>query len=208
MKADAQRVGNDGFKHTVSVRRHKLTVDEPEDNGGDDSGPSPQELLAASLASCTAVTIEMYAKRKGWDVGDVSVDVDYEPAQRAHGSTTFQLRSLIGLSIEGLTSFSVAPLRLASLLGILLAASALVFGGVIVVQTFIYEESVPGYPSLIVGLMVLGGVQLVMIGIMGEYIGKILSEIKHRPAYFVAEHSLKAADTNERETQSAQAAAE
>jgi glycosyltransferase involved in cell wall biosynthesis len=141
-------------------------------------------------------------------IGFRQIRVDYEPAQRAHGSTTFQLRSLIGLSIEGLTSFSVAPLRLASLLGILLAASALVFGGVIVVQTFIYEESVPGYPSLIVGLMVLGGVQLVMIGIMGEYIGKILSEIKHRPAYFVAEHSLKAADTNERETQSAQAAAE
>src|SRR6266699_6942559 len=110
-------------------------------------------------------------------IGFRQIRVDYEPAQRAHGSTTFQLRSLVGLSIEGLTSFSVAPLRLASLLGILLAASALVFGGIIVVQTLIYEESVPGYPSLIVGLMVLGGVQLIMIGIMGEYIGKILSEL-------------------------------
>ena len=86
MKADAQRVGNDGFKHTVSVRRHKLTVDEPEDNGGTDRGPNPQEMLAVSLASCTAITIEMYARRKGWDIGDVRVDVDYEPAQR--GSPT------------------------------------------------------------------------------------------------------------------------
>ncbi len=86
MKANAQRDGNDGFKHTVSVGRHQVTVDEPEDNGGTDEGPNPQEMLAVSLASCTAITIEMYAKRKGWDIGDVAVDVDYEPAQR--GSPT------------------------------------------------------------------------------------------------------------------------
>src|ERR1700688_2533645 len=126
-------------------------------------------------------------------IGFRQIRVDYEPTERAHGSTAFKLRTLVGLSIEGLTSCSVAPLRLASLLGILLAASALIFGGIILVQTLIYEESVPGYPSLIVGLMVLGGVQLVMIGIMGEYIGKILSELKQRPVYFVAEHSVKAA---------------
>src|SRR6266581_8710841 len=82
-------------------------------------------------------------------IGFRQIRVDYEPAPRAHGSTAFQLRSLVGLSIEGLTSFSVAPLRLASLLGILLAATALVFGGVILVQTLVYEESVPGYPSLV-----------------------------------------------------------
>ena len=86
MKANAQRVGSDGYKHTVSVRKHELTVDEPEDNGGGDEGPNPQEMLAVSLASCTAITIEMYAKRKGWEIGDVGVDVDYEPAQR--GSPT------------------------------------------------------------------------------------------------------------------------
>jgi putative redox protein len=70
----------------VEVREHHVVADEPEDNGGDDSGPNPQELLAASLASCTAITIEMYANRKGWEIGDVVVDVDYEPAQR--GSPT------------------------------------------------------------------------------------------------------------------------
>ena len=120
--------------------------------------------------------------------------VDYEPEVRAHGRSTFGLHSLIGLSIEGLTSFSVAPLRLASMLGVLLAASALVFGAWTVVETLIYARSVPGYPSLVVGIMVIGGVQLIMIGIMGEYIGKILSELKARPVYFVAEHQLKRAD--------------
>jgi polyisoprenyl-phosphate glycosyltransferase len=142
-------------------------------------------------------------------IGFRQLRVDYEPSARSHGRTTFGLRSLVGLSIEGLTSFSVAPLRLASLLGILLAASALVFGGMIVVQTFIYEETVPGYPSIVVGLMVLGGVQLIMIGIMGEYIGKILSELKQRPVYFVAEHDLKmAGDAAEGSAASTRAAAE
>lgn len=119
--------------------------------------------------------------------------VDYEPAPRAHGTTSWNPYSLIGLSIEGLTSFSVAPLRLASLLGLALAFIALLFGASILWETLFEGKSVPGYPSLVVGLMVLGGVQLIMIGIMGEYIGKVLSEIKARPVYFVADHSVRTA---------------
>jgi putative redox protein len=85
MKATSKRV--DGkLEQDIAVREHRLTADEPTDQGGEDAGPSPQELLAASLASCTAVTIEMYAERKGWDIGDISVEVEYEPAQR--GSPT------------------------------------------------------------------------------------------------------------------------
>ena len=87
--ANAHREG-DGFKHRVNVRNHEVTVDEPEDNGGEDSGPDPQEMLAVSLASCTAITIEMYAKRKGWDIGELEVEVDYEPAQRG-SPTKFQM---------------------------------------------------------------------------------------------------------------------
>jgi glycosyltransferase involved in cell wall biosynthesis len=117
--------------------------------------------------------------------------VDYTPAERMHGKTSWNWYSLIGLSIEGLTSFSVAPLRLASLLGLLLAVAALFFGGMILWETWYYGKSVAGYPSLVVGMMVLGAVQLIMIGIVGEYIGKILSEIKARPVYFVAEHTLR-----------------
>jgi len=126
-------------------------------------------------------------------IGFRQMRVDYEPAERAHGRTSWNLYGLIGLSIEGLTSFSVAPLRAASLLGLLLAVSALCFGAAILWETLFRGESVPGYPSLVVGLMVLGGVQLIMIGVMGEYIGKILSEIKARPVYFVAERSLRTA---------------
>jgi putative redox protein len=81
LKATARRDGG-GFRHTVQVRDHQLAVDEPLHVGGQDSAPSPQELLAVSLASCTAITMEMYAARKGWDIGHVEVDVEYTPAER------------------------------------------------------------------------------------------------------------------------------
>jgi putative redox protein len=89
MRATARRE-NGTLRHDVEIRDHVVVADEPTDNGGDDSGPSPQELLAASLASCTAITMEMYANRKGWNVGEVVVDVNYEPAQRG-SPTRFQL---------------------------------------------------------------------------------------------------------------------
>jgi glycosyltransferase involved in cell wall biosynthesis len=140
-------------------------------------------------------------------IGFRQIRVDYEPAPRAHGITTFSPGRLVGLSIEGLTSFSVAPLRLASLLGVVLATVAFLFGLSILWETWVSGKSVPGYPSLVVGLMTIGGVQLIMIGIVGEYIGKILSELKARPIYFVAEHSEKRAtetSTVERERTAAE----
>ena len=66
----------------VDVREHHVSIDEPLDQGGEDTAPSPQEMLAASLASCTAVTMEMYAERKGWDLGYVEVECSYTPAER------------------------------------------------------------------------------------------------------------------------------
>jgi putative redox protein len=80
MRAVARQREN--FTHDVKVGDHVITVDEPQDSGGDDLGPSPQELLAASLASCTAVTMEMYAQRKGWDTSGLAVDCRYTPAER------------------------------------------------------------------------------------------------------------------------------
>ena len=81
MKATAKR--SDGtFRHSVRVRDHELTIDEGTEAGGGDAGPDPQELLAASLASCTAITLEMYAARKGWEIGEVEVAVRYTPAER------------------------------------------------------------------------------------------------------------------------------
>jgi putative redox protein len=88
MKATARRTGT--YQHVIEIRDHELRADEPRDEGGEDAGPSPQELLAASLASCTAITMEMYAKRKGWELGAVQIDCEYQPAERGF-PTRFEL---------------------------------------------------------------------------------------------------------------------
>ncbi|MGB7037139.1 MAG: glycosyltransferase family 2 protein, partial [Xanthobacteraceae bacterium] len=131
-------------------------------------------------------------------IGFRQLRIDYEPAPRVDGRTTWNMRRLIGLSIDGVTSFSVAPLRLATVMGTVLALIAFIYGLQIVYETLMYGVSVPGYPSLFVGVMVLGGVQLIMIGVVGEYIGKILEEIKARPVYFVAEHEVRLAGQDHR----------
>jgi glycosyltransferase involved in cell wall biosynthesis len=185
------RFGVKAFYTLMNFRaRHKI----PEDAGD-------FRLLSPRAAAALRQMPERNRFFKGlasW-IGFKQKRVDYEPAERTHGKTTWNYASLIGLSIEGLTSFSVAPLRLASLLGLVLALVALIFGAAILYETVIYGKSVPGYPSLVVGLMVLGGVQLIMIGIVGEYIGKILSEQKARPVYFVAEQNLKTAESERKD---------
>ncbi len=99
MEAIARRTT--GFSHEIGMREHRLTADEPPEQGGDDHGPTPQELLAASLASCTAITIEMYAQRKGWDLGPVEVAVSYEQPERGEATEfTTVLRLPDGTSDE------------------------------------------------------------------------------------------------------------
>ena len=88
LSATAKRVK--GFETEVAIRGHRLTVDEPVDDGGGDAGPRPTELLAASLATCTTVTIVMYADRKGWDVGAIETDVDFQ-APSVHGQPSFEV---------------------------------------------------------------------------------------------------------------------
>jgi len=127
-------------------------------------------------------------------VGFRQVAVPYQPDAREHGSTSYNFLRLLGLSMEALTAFSPAPLRLAALAGAALAGLALLYGSWIVVERLIWGIPLPGYPSLMVGVMVIGGAQLLVMGLMGEYIARILLEIKGRPVYFVAEHSLSRAE--------------
>jgi putative redox protein len=89
IKATAKRI--EGLKHEVEVDGHTITVDEPEENGGTDSAPSPSRLLAAALASCTAITIEMYADRKEWDITGFEVEVGYEGTPQTAEPAGFQV---------------------------------------------------------------------------------------------------------------------
>jgi hypothetical protein len=94
------------------------------------------------------------------------------------------------------------------MLGLLIAVIAFMYGLQIVYETLVYGERVPGYPSLFVGIMVLGGMQLIMLGVVGEYIGKILEEIKGRPVYFIAAHDVKMREEAKRAEPDARTAAE
>jgi putative redox protein len=88
-----------GYEHEVEIREHRLIVDEPEDRGGTDQGPAPAELLAASLATCTAITLEMYADRKEWGLGAVEVAVDHTAAT-TDNPATFDLRITLGAQLS------------------------------------------------------------------------------------------------------------
>jgi putative redox protein len=108
VKAIARRTAGTRFTHRIEIRQHQLLVDEPPDKGGEDEGPSPQELLAASLASCVAITMEMYAKRKGWDIGPVEVQCEYASPERDR-PTEFKLvlRLSPGCTVEQAESLRV-----------------------------------------------------------------------------------------------------
>lgn len=101
------------------------------------------------------------------------------------GATKWNTVKLLGLAMDGITSFSVRPLRLATLAGAIVAASAFGYGAFIIIKTLLWGESVGGYPSTMVVLLMLGGVQLLSIGLLGEYVGRIFVETKQRPLYIV-----------------------
>jgi putative redox protein len=88
-----------GYEHEVEIREHRLIVDEPESRGGGDAGPSPTEILAGSLAACTAITIEMYADRKDWELGQIEVAVEYRSSNK--GSAKFGVKIKIPAELSG-----------------------------------------------------------------------------------------------------------
>lgn len=118
-------------------------------------------------------------------VGFPTIILEYDRAPRAAGETKWNYFSLLGLAFEGITSFSVGPLRLMIALGAFTALLGLMFGFWIIFKTLIYGELVRGYPSLIAVVTFLGGVQLLSIGILGEYVGKTYVESKQRPLYLI-----------------------
>jgi glycosyltransferase involved in cell wall biosynthesis len=118
-------------------------------------------------------------------VGFRQVAVPYERAPRLAGETKWNYWKLLNLSIEGITSFSIAPLRAASYIGLITATIAVIYGLYIMGRTILFGNPVAGYPSLLVIVLFLGGVQLLSLGIIGEYVGRIFNETKQRPLYLV-----------------------
>lgn len=109
----------------------------------------------------------------------------YRREPRTMGKTKFNYWKLWNFAIEGFTSFSIAPLKISSYFGLMVAFSAFLYAMYIIYKTVMFGEKVAGYPSLMVAILFLGGVQLVAIGIMGEYLGRIFNEVKQRPLYLI-----------------------
>ena len=122
-------------------------------------------------------------------VGFKSIAIPFELRDRQSGASTFNLRSLIKLGMAGLTSFSTAPLQLWIGLGALISLMAVLYGIYVIIETFIHGNPVSGWPTLTVAIMLLSGIQLLPIGILGEYIGRIFTEVKRRPLYVISEDS-------------------
>ena len=118
-------------------------------------------------------------------IGFSQTSVSFSRDARQAGVTTWSYRKLWNLAIEGITSFTTAPLRLSIYLGLLTAVGAFIYGGVVVVDTLIYGNEVKGYPSLMVVILMLGGIQMITLGILGEYLGRLFMESKRRPLYLV-----------------------
>ena len=122
-------------------------------------------------------------------IGFKKKEIEFDRDPRVAGETKWNYLKLIDLAIEGITSFTVAPLRIATILGILCAGGSFIYIIFMLVKTLAYGIDVPGYASLVCIMLMLGGIQLLCLGVIGEYIGRIFIEVKNRPLYFIDEYS-------------------
>lgn len=120
-------------------------------------------------------------------VGFRSIGLPYTPLPRTHGSSTFSKFKLLKLGWTGLTGFSTTPLRIVSALGMVLSAIAFAYGVDVVFDKLFLHETIPGWPTVVVSIMFFAGIQLISIGVLGEYLARIFEEVKARPLYIVAE---------------------
>ena len=184
----ARRTHRDGESHVKKVTaaafyrlmRKMSKVNIPADTGD-------CRLMSHRVVQSLGKLREHHRFMKGlfaW-VGYSSVAVDYRRDARAAGTTKFNYWKLWNFALEGVTSFTIAPLKFATYIGTLIASISFLVGIWIILRTLIWGDVVRGYPTLIVTVLFLGGVQLFFIGILGEYLGRIFGESKNRPLYLV-----------------------
>lgn len=120
-------------------------------------------------------------------IGFDQAAVEYEREPRQSGKSKWSYWGLWNFALEGITSFTVSPLRISTYFGLVVALSAFVYGAFILFRTLFFGTDLPGYPSLMVIILFMGGVQLIAIGVIGEYLGRVFNETKNRPLYLVKE---------------------
>ena len=120
-------------------------------------------------------------------IGFASAGVPYRVAERNSGTAKWSARKLVHFALDGIFSFSTVPLRISSVLGVVISAGAMGYGLWFLLYTLLYGVNQPGFPSLIISIMFLSGIQLISLGVVGEYLGRVYEEVKARPLYLVAE---------------------
>ena len=143
----------------------------------------------AVRALCSLRERQRYTKGLFSWVGFNKKEILFNRDPRVAGNSKMNFFKLLGLAIDGITSFSVAPLRLASILGLLISSVAFIYLLFVVGKTLLFGDPVAGYPSMISIILFMGGIQLVVLGIIGEYVGRIFYEAKGRPDYLVSEYN-------------------
>ena len=130
---------------------------------------------------------QRYAKGLYCWIGFNKKEIEFDQGDRTQGISSFNYHKLFNLAIEGITSYTIAPLRISTLFGIIASGSAFLYMIYIFIKTIILGDPVQGFPTLIIIILFLGGVQLLSLGIIGEYLGRIFMETKHRPIYIINE---------------------
>lgn len=183
------RTSDSYLKRTTSSVFYKLhnKISDPkiEENVGD------FRLMSRNVVDNIKLMPERNLFMKGilsWVGGNIDI-VEYQRPKRIAGSTKFNGWKLWNLALEGITSFSTVPLKIWTYLGLLIAGLSFFYGAWLVFQTLVWGNNVAGYPSLMVSVLFLGGVQLIGIGVLGEYIGRIYIETKNRPRYILRENN-------------------
>jgi polyisoprenyl-phosphate glycosyltransferase len=180
-----QRDGETWFKKLTAKYFYRLIkkvsrVDIPKDTGD-------FRLMTRRAVEAVGKLREEHRFMKGlfaW-IGFPSTPVFYRRDPRAAGTTSWNYWNLWNFALEGITSFTVAPLKVATYLGLTVAMLALLYGAFVVWKALMFSDPVQGYPSLMAAMLFLGGVQLISIGLLGEYVGRIFNEVKQRPLYLV-----------------------
>lgn len=142
-------------------------------------------------ALCSLRERQRYTKGLFSWIGYNKKELLFDREPRAAGNSKMNFLKLFGLAVDGITSFSVAPLRLASVLGIIISTIAFVYLIFVIAKTLLFGDPVAGYPSMISIILFMGGIQLIVLGIIGEYVGRIFYESKRRPDYLVSDYNGK-----------------
>ncbi len=178
-----ERVGDSWLKRATASAFYRVMsrtgpVQVPRDTGD-------FRLMSRRVVEALGELRERHRFMKGlfaW-VGYPSTAVPYDRAPRQAGSSAWSYWKLWNLALEGITGFTTAPLRVATYSGLLIGAGAAIYLTVIVVRTVLFGNEVPGYPSLLAVVLLLGGAQLLTLGIIGEYLARVFNEVKRRPLY-------------------------